>query len=77
MFIRQQHAVIDELIVRPDSRRKRIARSLYDACEQWAVERNAAWIEVNVYEFNTEARDFYASIGLETTMRRMRKRLAG
>ena len=76
MFIRQQHAVIDDLIVRPDWRRKRIAQRLYEACEQWALERKAAWIEANVYEFNAEARDFYASVGLETTMRRMRKPLA-
>ena len=77
MFTRQQHAVIDDLIVHPDWRRKRIARRLYEACEQWALERRASWIEANVYEFNAEAQDFYASVGLGTTMRRMRKPLAG
>jgi len=77
VFIRQQHAVIDELVVHPDWRRKRIARSLYEACEDWALERKASWIEANVYEFNDEAFDFYASVGLETTMRRMRKPLGG
>ena len=76
MFIPQQHAVVDDLIVHPDWRRKGIARGLYEACEKWALERKASWVEVNVYEFNAEAYDFYASAGFETTMRRMRKPLA-
>jgi GNAT superfamily N-acetyltransferase len=75
-FIEQKHAVIDDLIVRLDWRRKGIARRLYEACEQWAIERKASWVEVNVYEFNAEAFDFYASVGFGTTMRRMRKPLA-
>jgi diamine N-acetyltransferase len=77
MFIRQQHAVLDDLIVHPDWRRRGVARNLYEACEEWALERKAAWVEVNVYEFNAEAYDFYASVGFGTTMRRMRKSLAG
>ena len=77
MFIRQQHAVIDDLTVHPDWRRHGIARSLYEACEQWALEHKASWLEVNVYEFNAEAYDFYASVGFGTTMRRLRKPLAG
>jgi GNAT superfamily N-acetyltransferase len=76
-FIRQQHAVIEDLIVQGDWRRQRIARRLYEACEEWALERKASWIEVNVYEFNAEAYNFYASVGLGTTMRRMRKPLGG
>jgi diamine N-acetyltransferase len=77
IFIQQQHAVIDDLVVHPDWRRRGIARGLYDACEGWAVERSVSWVEVNVYEFNAEARDFYSSLGFGTTMRRMRKPLAG
>lgn len=76
-FVRQQHAVIDDLIVHPDWRRKGIARSLYEACEDWAVERKASWVEVNVYEFNVEAQAFYAALGFGTTTRKLRKPLAG
>ena len=76
-FIRQQHAVIDDLIVHPDWRRRGIARRLYESCEGWARDRKAAWIEVNVYEFNAEAYDFYASVGFTSTMRRLRKPFAG
>ena len=77
VFIRQQHAVIDDFIVHPDWRRRSVARKLYDACEEWALERKASWIEVNVYEFSAEAYDFYVSVGFGTTMRRMRKPLTG
>jgi GNAT superfamily N-acetyltransferase len=77
MFIRQRHAVIDDLIVHPDWRRRGIARRLYQACEEWALERKASWVEVTVYDFNAEAYDFYASVGFGTTMRRMQKPLAG
>jgi GNAT superfamily N-acetyltransferase len=76
MFIRQQHAVIDDLVVHPDWRRKGIARRLYEACEEWALERNASWVEATVYEFNTEAHGFYASVGFGTTTRKMRKAFA-
>jgi diamine N-acetyltransferase len=75
-FISQQHAVIDDLIVHPSWRRKGIAGRLCDACEEWALERKASWIEANVYEFNADACEFYAAVGFETTMRRMRKPLA-
>jgi ribosomal protein S18 acetylase RimI-like enzyme len=75
-FIPQQHAVVDDLIVHPDWRRRGIARRLCEACEGWALERKASWVEVNVYETNVEAHDFYASVGFEAAMRRMRKPLA-
>jgi len=76
-FIQQQHAVIDDLIVHPDWRRRGVARQLYESCEEWAQDRNASWIEVNVYEFNAEAYDFYASVGFTTTMRTLRRPFAG
>jgi ribosomal protein S18 acetylase RimI-like enzyme len=77
VFIRQEHAVIDDLIVHRSWRRKGVGRRLYEACEAWALERNASWIDVNVYEFNVEAYNFYTSAGFATTMRKMRKPLGG
>lgn len=77
LFVSQQHAVIDDLVVAPDWQRKGIGARLYSACEHWARQRNVAWLEVNVYEFNAEALDFYTAVGFATSMRRMRKPLAG
>ena len=76
-FIQQQHAVIDDLIVHPEWRRRGIAQRLYESCEEWARDRKASWVEVNLYEFNAEAYDFYASVGFTSTMRRLRKPFAG
>lgn len=55
IFIQQTHAVIDDPIVLPNWRRRGIASELYQACANWAIERNARWLEVNVYNFNSEA----------------------
>jgi diamine N-acetyltransferase len=76
IFIPQQHAVIDTLVVRPDWRRKGIGRKLYEACEAWATARAAPWLDINVYEFNAEARRFYTVVGFGSVMRRMRKPLS-
>lgn len=76
-FIRQQHAVINDLVVHPDWRRQGVARRLCTACEDWARARQAAWLEVNVYEFNTEASDLYSALGFATTTRRLRKAFDG
>jgi GNAT superfamily N-acetyltransferase len=77
VFIRQRHAVIDDLIVHPDWRRKGVARRLCQACEQWALERGASWAEATVYDFNSEASGFYGAVGFASTTWKMRKPLAG
>jgi len=74
MFIRQRHAVIDDLIVHPDWRRRGIARRLYQACEEVGTrtqKRHGSRSPCTT--FNAEAYDFYASVGFGTTMRRMQK----
>jgi diamine N-acetyltransferase len=75
LFIPQQHAVLDDLVVHPQWRRRGVGRRLYDACETWARTGGAPWLELNVYDFNTEAYDFYTAVGFATTMRKMRKPL--
>jgi GNAT superfamily N-acetyltransferase len=75
VFIPQQHAVVDDFIIQANWRRTGIGRRLFGACEAWARERDASWLEVNVYDFNAAASDFYVALGFETTMRRMRKPL--
>jgi diamine N-acetyltransferase len=75
VFIPQQYAVIDDLIVHPGWRRRGVGRMLYQACEAWARMRGAPWVELNVYEFNREAYEFYSAVGFGTSLRRLRKPL--
>jgi len=74
MFVRQRYAVVDDFVVRSDRRRQGIGRRLYEACERWAFERGAQYVELGVYEFNEDARRFYASLGFETHMRKLHRR---
>jgi GNAT superfamily N-acetyltransferase len=76
VFIPQQYAVIDDLIVHPSWRRRGVGRMLYQACEDWARTRGAPWVELNVYEFNREAYEFYKGVGFGTCVRRLRKPLS-
>jgi GNAT superfamily N-acetyltransferase len=75
LFIPQQHAVLDDLVVHPDWRRRGVGRRLYEACEAWARRVGAPWLELNVYDFNTEAYAFYTALGFATTVRKLRKPL--
>jgi GNAT superfamily N-acetyltransferase len=63
IFVRQRWGVVDDLIVDAAWRRRGIGKRLVHAIESWAHELDAAWVEMNVYDFNSEARDFYASMG--------------
>jgi GNAT superfamily N-acetyltransferase len=45
------------------------------AIEAWALGQGAAWVEASVYDFNAEARRFYAALGylpLRTIVRKPR-----
>lgn len=74
IFISQQHAVIDDVIVHPDHRRRGIGGRLCEACEDWARARDARWVELRVYDFNDDAYDFYTALGYRTAARTMVKK---
>ena len=60
---------IDEIVVRPDRRRRGVATA-------WAREQpGVVSVELNVWEFNDEARAFYEARGFETLVRRMGRSL--
>ena len=73
VFIPQQYALIDNLVVHAAWRRRGVARRLYRACESWAEQHNAAWLEVNVWDFNVEALDFYAAVGFAASTHKLVK----
>jgi ribosomal protein S18 acetylase RimI-like enzyme len=81
MFIRQPArapivrrtfvAEIDTLVVASAYRRQSIGRRLVQAALEWAHESGATRTELGVYEFNEQARAFWASLGFETLSRRL------
>ena len=72
-FHQQRWGVLDGLVVEPAWRRRGIGKRLTHAVEKWAAGLGAPWVELNVYEFNTEARQFYEALGYLPCSRKLRK----
>ena len=60
---------IDELCVDKDQSRQGIARSIMKYIENYAKEIGIERIELNMWEFNEEARSFYEKSGFKTYRR--------
>lgn len=73
VFRQQRWGVLDGLVVDPTWQRRGIGKRLTHAVEEWALESGGAWIELNVYEFNTEARRFYEALGYLPFSTKLRK----
>ena len=75
IFVQRRYAVIESVAVAEEQRRAGIGRGLVEKAHQWAVAEGADSIELNVWEFNQGAVEFYARLGYETASRKMSKRL--
>jgi len=73
VFRQQRWGVLDGLVVDPTWRRRGIGKRLTHAVEEWALESGAPWIELNLYDFNTEARRFYEALGYLPFSTKLRK----
>jgi len=77
VFIPQDSAVVDDVVVLPAWRRRGIGTLLLRAAETWAHARGAAWLELVVYDFNAEARAFYEARGYLAVSAKLRRPLTG
>jgi GNAT superfamily N-acetyltransferase len=73
VFIQQRSGVLDGLVVDPAWRRRGIGKLLARSVESWAIRLGAPWVEVNVYEINAEARQFYEAMGYLPLSTKLRK----
>ncbi len=55
----RRFGLLDELVVARAARRAGTATALINACEDWSRQRGLPAIEVTVWAFNHEARQFY------------------
>ena len=75
IFVPRRYAVVDNLAVKDEFRRAGIGRALMETAHEWAVAKGADSIELNVYEFNRGAIEFYQTLGYKTASRKMSKQL--
>jgi diamine N-acetyltransferase len=73
VFIQQRWGVLDNVVVSPHFRRRGVGRQLALAAETWASAQGVAWVELGVYEFNTDARRFYEALGYLPISSKLRK----
>ncbi len=66
---------IDQIGIIPEYRRKGIGRELMKEIEKFAIKENAAQIELTHWELNEDAKYFYSSMGFNTTIRFVVKKL--
>jgi len=76
IFVRRRYAVVDNVVVQREFRRTGVGRALMEKAHKWAVAEGADSIELNVWEFNQEAVEFYKALGYEAASRKMNRRLS-
>jgi ribosomal protein S18 acetylase RimI-like enzyme len=76
IFVRRRYTVVNDVVVKDEFRRAGIGRALMEKAHEWAVAEGADSIELNVWEFNQGAIEFYQTLGYETASRKMSKRLS-
>ncbi len=74
-MVARRYAKISDLVVAERFQRQGVGAALMAAADEWARKHRAGSIELNVYEFNQSARDFYEQQGYTTASRTMWKGL--
>jgi GNAT superfamily N-acetyltransferase len=72
----RRYVSIHTLAVRKDCRHAGVGRALMERAHRWAYDQGVYEIELNVWEFNTLAIEFYEQLGYATASRKMSTQLA-
>ncbi|GET37885.1 GNAT family N-acetyltransferase [Microseira wollei] len=67
------YATVSQLIVKQNCRRCGVGRALMEKVHQWTITKGIADVELNIWEFNTDAIAFYEKLGYRTNYRHMKK----
>jgi len=62
---------IDDLCVDEKAQNKGIGRLLFEHAKDYAIEIDAAHIELTVWKFNNKARQFFEHLGMDERICRM------
>jgi len=75
ILVPRRYAIVDGLGVKSDFRGGGIGRMLMHRIDEWATDKGAVAIELNVYEFNRGTIGFYRKLGYATVSEKMSKLL--
>lgn len=68
-------ALVRGIVVRPECRRQGVATALMAALRDWAREKGAREVQLNVYDFNRPAAAFCAALGYRPLSHRLVRRI--
>ena len=77
MFFDMTTLEIDDLCVDKNYRHKGVGTSLFEHVKKYAKEEVIKRIELSVWDFNKNAKDFYEHLGMKTRTRRMELEING
>jgi ribosomal protein S18 acetylase RimI-like enzyme len=72
-MVARSYIFVSSLVVQGTYRRQGLGQALMEQVHRWAEERGIGEVQLGVYEFNTEAIEFYEKMGYKTISRRMRR----
>ena len=71
----RRYGVINDVAVQHELRGLGVGQALMRAAEEWAHDKGAREVELNVYFFNQSAINFYELLGYEPVSQKMRKKI--
>ncbi|RYI26924.1 GNAT family N-acetyltransferase [Bacillus infantis] len=74
-MVTRKFAYMNDFGIKRSCQRKGIGKILFEACVEWSKNKDAASLDLNVWEFNKKAISFYENFGMEAISRKMTLRL--